>query len=31
MFQYADAPEIGKFYTTFEGIALTVEDIKPNG
>jgi hypothetical protein len=31
MFQYADAPEIGKIYTTFEGIALTVEDIKPNG
>jgi hypothetical protein len=31
MFQYADTPEVGKFYKTFEGIILTVEDIKPNG
>ena len=30
-FEYADAPEEGKFYRTSEGVIVQVEEIKPNG
>ena len=30
-FDYADVPEVGKYYRTYEGVIVQVKDLKPNG